>query len=299
VCKLMGECEIAAGSTCNITASNTATGSLSLCTVEGVEGGVSAFPTAGSSAQAPCQTDGECAAGSGSTCDTSSTHSVCTCADGVDRCKQFGQCVSHCDSPQVKQNLLEVSQQVMACDPFSPAGCAGGLVCEASSAGVQLVCNSGGVTAVEVGGVCLPERRSIQSARFSADGRQLLLTLNAAARSTACSCGSLFSSDAMKLAWCVVSDRVVRVDLGSAATVLPGDALELRATQTTLVDKLQPTVPFRGSMVVESCNDCTPPFATVVGPQVCTYGTSSLADVIAVMLSVNSKLVGPSRRPWC
>lgn len=177
----------------------------------------------------------------------------------------------------MKQTLLEVSQKVVVCDPFSPAGCSGGLVCQASSAGVQLVCNSGGITALEEGGgVCLPQKRAIQSARFSADGKQLLVTLNAAARQSSFSCGSLFSSETMKLAWCQVLDRLLTVELGSAATVLPGNMLELRATQTILVDKLQPTVSFSGSVAVESCNDCTAPFATVAGPQVRTCNVYGL-----------------------
>lgn len=62
VCSLMGECNIPAGTACNITASSTAAGSLSLCTVEGVEGGMSAFPppTFASNAQSLCESDGDC-----------------------------------------------------------------------------------------------------------------------------------------------------------------------------------------------------------------------------------------------
>jgi hypothetical protein len=71
--------------------------------------------------------------------------------------------------------------------------CSGGLVCQASSAGVQLVCNdNSGIVPVAVGGVCVPAERKVLAARFSPDGKPINITLNAAARTVAFSCSSIF-----------------------------------------------------------------------------------------------------------
>lgn len=156
------------------------------------------------------------------------------------------------------------------CDPFLPNTCSGGLVCQPSSAGVQLVCKEGeGIIPVEVGGVCVPAKREPISARFSADGKVVTVTLNAAARDVKLGCSSLFNSTALGArAWCIAADRVLTVQLDGSATLLPGDKLDLLDDQTLLVDKLQKDVLFKGSVTVESCTECAAPTARVTGPQV-------------------------------
>jgi hypothetical protein len=140
-------------------------------------------------AQGQCEVDGDCNSNgkSGKGCDQSSTQTACTCKDGLDSCKQLGSCIPFCKSAQAKKQLETANAQVVVCDPFLPNTCSGGLVCQTSSAGVQLVCRDGeGFVPVEVGGVCVPAQRELLSARFSADGKQVTVSLNAAARSCIC-----------------------------------------------------------------------------------------------------------------
>jgi hypothetical protein len=146
-------------------------------------------------------------------------------------------------------------------------------VCQPSSAGVQLVCRAdAGIVPVEIGGVCVPAKRELLSARFSPDGKQISIALNAATHTAAFSCSSLFAvADSTALgarAWCSASDRVLTVQLDGSATLLRGATLTLRENQTVLVDKLQSDVTFKGSVAVAACSECTLPIATVTGPQV-------------------------------
>jgi hypothetical protein len=162
---------------------------------------------------------------------------------------------------------------VVICDPFLPNTCSGGLVCQASSAGVQLVCkDDAGIVPVEVGGVCVPAERGLVSARFSADGKQITISLNAAARTAAFSCSSLFDgTNGTALgprAWCSATDRSLTVQLDGSATLQPGQTLAVRTGQSSLVDKLQSGVFFKGHVEVATCTECTPPVATITGPQV-------------------------------
>lgn len=218
-----------------------------------------------------CESDKDCA--NRNICDLSTTTSLCTCNDttGADTCKQMGACIPFCKSAQAMQKLEAANSQVVVCDPFLPNTCSGGLVCEASSAGVQLMCKEGvGIVPVEVGGVCVPADRKVLTGRFSADGKQVLITLNAAARTASFSCSSLFSSSALGTrAWCSAADRMLSVQLDGSATLLPGQQLALRSPQSVLVDKLQSDVVFQGSVTVEACTDCSKPTAIVTGPQVC------------------------------
>lgn len=138
---------------------------------------------------------------------------------------------------------------------------------------MQLVCKDDtGIVPVEVGGVCVPADRKVLSARFSADGKQITVALNAAARTSAGSCSSLFtaaSSTALGArAWCSAADRVLTVQLDSSATLLPGDTLTLHVNQSVLVDKLQSDATFKGAVAVATCSECAAPIATVTGPQV-------------------------------
>lgn len=215
-----------------------------------------------------CESDKNCA--TGDVCDQSSTQAACTCMGGVDSCKQLGTCIRFCDSTQAKKKLAAANAQVVACDPFLPNTCSGGLVCQASAAGVQLVCQDGvGIVPVEVGGVCVPADRKVLAAQFSADGKQLAVSLNAAARSAAFACSNLFKSSSLGArAWCTAADRTLTVRLDSSATLQPDDVLELLPAQSVLVDKLQSDVPFSGSVAVQACMECSPPTATVTGPQV-------------------------------
>jgi hypothetical protein len=191
----------------------------------------------------------------------------------VDTCKQLGSCIEFCDSAQATTKLQTANSQVVVCDPFLPNTCTGGLLCQASSAGVRLVCNDDdGIVPVEVGGVCVPAERKVMSARFSSDGKQITITLNAAARTAVFSCSSIFPAATSTVlgarAWCSVSDRVLSVQLDGSSTVLPGDTLSLRVNQLVLVDKLQSDVPFTSSATVATCSECAAPVATVTGPQV-------------------------------
>lgn len=164
----------------------------------------------------------------------------------------------------------KANAQVVACDPSMPNTCSGGLVCQASSAGVQLVCREGeGIVPVFVGGVCVPAKRELLSARFSPDGKQVSVTLNAAAKDAAFGCSLIFDSTKLRAgAWCIAADRVLTVQLNSSATLLPGERLDVLAAQTSLVDKLQSDVRFQGGVKVESCTECAAPIARVTGPQV-------------------------------
>jgi hypothetical protein len=228
-----------------------------------------AGPTTGLPA-GKCEADSDCSSQPGQVCDQSSTQTACTCQFGFDSCKQLGICIPFCSSAKAKKKLETANAQVVVCDPFLPNTCSGGLVCQASSAGVQLVCKDGeGFIPVEVGGVCVPAKRELLSARFSSDGKQLTLTLNAAARSAEFGCSSLFNSTVLgDRPWCAAADRVLTVDLDSSAKLMPGDRLDLLADQSLLVDKLQSDVAFKGGAVVESCTECSAPMAKVKGPQV-------------------------------
>lgn len=222
-----------------------------------------------------CESDSDCQVSSkGSICEQASTTTTCTCSAGADACKQLGTCIGFCDSTQAKRKLATANSQVVACDPFLPNTCSGGLVCQPSSAGVQLVCrDEAGIVPVEIGGVCAPADRRLLSARFSPDGKHVAIALNAAARTAAFSCSGLFtpvSSAALGTrAWCSVADRVLTVQLdGGSATLMPDEALNVQANQSVLVDKLQSDVPFTGSTVVTGCSECAPPIAALTGPQV-------------------------------
>lgn len=235
-----------------------------------------------------CESDAQC--GKGNICHQTTTTSVCTCSDGADSCVQLGTCIKFCDSAQAQRKLALANNQVVVCDPFLPNTCSGGLVCQTSSAGVQLVCSDeAGIVPVEVGGVCVPAKRELLSARFSADGRQISIALNAATRTAAFSCSSLFTaanSTALGArAWCSAADRVVTVQFGGPATILPGATLSLAADQTVLVDKLQSDVAFKGSVVVATCSECSPPIATVTGPQVrvsCAVATKCCCQCVVL-----------------
>jgi hypothetical protein len=183
--------------------------------------------------------------------------------------------VSFCASAHAIRKLAAANAAVAACDPFLPNACSSGLVCEPSAAGVRLTCvdgADGGLVTEAVGGVCVPARRELVSARFSDSGREVVLSLNAAARGGLLPCGSVFSQDTAaalgRRASCTAQDRTLTVGLGSGATLLPGDVLELRPGQAVLLDKLQSSVAFNGSAVVASCSDCAAPTAVLTGPQV-------------------------------
>eukprot|EP00775_Hariotina_reticulata_P010860 gene10860-11014_t len=132
---------------------------------------------------------------------------------------------------------------------------------------------SNGLEVVLIGGVCVPAVRRAVSARFSASGRQVLVTLNALARDASLPCSSLFSSNSTKLlggkAWCKAVDRTVTIDLDPlSATLVPDDTLELSSSQLVLVDKLQNDASFSGNIKVVTCIDCTAPVAVLTGPEV-------------------------------
>jgi hypothetical protein len=174
---------------------------------------------------------------------------------------------------QAKNKLQTANSQVVVCDPFLPNTCSGGLVCQASSAGVRLVCNDdSGIVPVTVGGVCVPAERKVLAARFSPDGKQITITLNAAARTAAFSCSSIFTlanSTALGArAWCSAGDRVLTVQLDGSSSIMTGDTLNIIASQSVLVDKLQSDVPFTGSAAVATCSECAAPTAKITGPQV-------------------------------
>lgn len=218
-----------------------------------------------------CAVDTDC--NQGDVCDRQQVQTSCTCSAGVDSCRQLGTCatpVPFCSTDKAKQQLAAANAQVVACDPFLPNSCSGGLECQPSSAGVQLVCKDDvGIITVDIGGVCVPADRKPLSARFSADGKQIVVSLNAAARSAAIGCSSLFDSTALgSRAWCVAADRALTVQLGSSATLQPGDELQLHVNQSALVDKLQSEAAFKGKVVVDACTECSPPTATITGPQV-------------------------------
>lgn len=168
--------------------------------------------------------------------------------------------------------LAKANSLVTVCDPFLPNSCPGSLVCEASNSGVQLTCVSSRITSVLVGGVCSPAVRQVVSARFGSSGSTVAVTLNAAAKDAAISCSSVFDAASSALlgaqAWCTVSDRTVTIKLDTSSTMVPGQNLAILANQTVLVDKLQSSVAFSGTVTVDTCLECAPPKAVITGPQV-------------------------------
>lgn len=168
--------------------------------------------------------------------------------------------------------LQKANEIVTTCDPFLSPRCPGSLSCQNSPAGVKLTCVAGMIQSTFVGGVCAPAIRQLQSSVFGTTGGTIVVTLNAAAKDTSVPCSTIFDTASVALlgasSWCTVGDRQVTIKMDPAATIIPGQNLTARSDQNVLVDRLQPTVAFSGLVTVQSCLDCMPPNAAIVGPQV-------------------------------
>lgn len=144
------------------------------------------------SEEGTCRDDRDCA--SGQLCDKSSVKEQCTCKAGVDNCQTVGSCVDVCAAPKTRAELAKASIAV-PCDPFLPNQCSGTLVCQATAKCTTLQCEPGkGLVTQACKGLCLIGERLLDTARLSDTGREVLVTLNAGARSGSFVCAAILEN---------------------------------------------------------------------------------------------------------
>lgn len=198
----------------------------------------------------------------------------CSCSAGLDTCTSFGRCVDFCQSAAVVDQITKANSLVTVCDYSMPNACPGSLICEPSPRGVQLTCAAGKISSVLVGGVCSPATRELVNAQFGSTGATISVTLNAAANQAAVACSTIFDNATTALlgskAWCTVLEKSITIKLDPTSAITPGQSLTVLPGQTVLVDKLQKSAAFSGTVKVQTCLDCAAPKAIITGPQVGT-----------------------------
>jgi hypothetical protein len=171
-----------------------------------------------------CMRDSDCTGTSKCSMDSFNKSCSCSPTDGQDKCELLGTCVEYCQTKAVIQQLADANQQLVICDPFLPNSCSGGLVCQPSSACLELKCEPGvGIKPVQCRGLCLPAVRLLTSARFCDAGNAVFVSLNAPAKSGSFPCSSAFEVLTMGGgATCEVSEQTVsgRLDIGKSSALV-------------------------------------------------------------------------------
>jgi hypothetical protein len=152
-----------------------------------------------------------------------------------------------------------------------------GLSCVQSTQCKQLTCSgTAGITTQSCYGLCTPSVRTLLAAQLSNDGRSISVALNTPAGEVSFPCVSLFDTATLakvgSAALCSVSGSTVSVLLARDATITPNvDALVLAASQSVLVDAIDPTAKFTTpatAITLAVCSACSPPVVTISGPKV-------------------------------
>ena len=138
------------------------------------------------------------------------------------------------------------------------------------------------------------------SAKFTEDGRSIIVALDSPAVSVEGLCSDLFSSLIGPLAsaiaswWCKAEGSEVRIRLGEEAVVNIGDSLELQSS-ARLVSPLD-GIFFRspvGGLTIEGPDRVSPPKISLSGPG--EIGTDCSGDEMG--LALDAKIVEASSRP--
>ncbi|KAF6251912.1 hypothetical protein COO60DRAFT_1674268 [Scenedesmus sp. NREL 46B-D3] len=264
---------------CNLTGA-TASGPLNLCSTQGV-------------ANNTCRVDTDCLANNATSYDGSLVCSMaaptefCTCSRGLETCVRLGSCKNFCESRADYLNSINAEVDKVACSgPFHD--CGAGRECKASSQCQRLECDAkDGIKKTACYGFCMIADRKVLAARMDGNGRTINVVLNTAAAPGSFACASIFNADTAAIlgsdAWCSVSGKELKIDLGRSATIMPGtDSLTVATSQSVLTDLLLSSATFSGAAVpVVKCEPCNPPTVTLMGPQLVSEpcDPSTAADI--------------------
>lgn len=221
----------------------------------------------------------QCTSGQYCKLSSSSSDAKCRCnpRTGVDSCRPGGVCVSRCEKYSAK--IEEYNRYVDSCS--SDSDCGSNFHCDSTVVARQMSCEGGTVQITSTDGACVPDARSISSAKFDNYGNVIEVELNFPALSLQFPASAIFNSATRELlgqAFCVVYGSYMKIFLRSGAKVKPGDVLKLANTQRMLVDVAN-RVPFENSeteVSVEGCDDCLEPTVLVNYPTRISGGCLSL-----------------------
>eukprot|EP00210_Caulerpa_lentillifera_P006715 g6417.t1 len=218
-------------------------------------------------------------------CKLSSSKALCRCnpQTGIDSCKPGGVCVDRCKKFQAK--IAEYNSYVESCS--SDSNCGEGFKCNQNVVSRTMECSQGSVQITSTNGACVPDSRSISSAKFDNFGSMIEVELNFPALSVQFPAAALFDSatqEKLGRAFCVVYGTFMKIFLRSGARVQPGDVLKLSTQQQVLVDVVN-KIPFMNSdtdITVQGCDDCLKPTVLVNYPTRISGGCVSLEPPKAI-----------------
>ncbi len=236
MCASLGQCP--ATGCPSLTNGASLTGSLDLCTAEGISGGTptplpNSVPATNSSL---CRSIADCTSGQMCTIeDPVHAPRSCTCSAGRDECVPLGTCVAFCSLNSTATKLAALNAGVSSCDPSAAnPQCGADEECKAPSATgstcSRWTCDAAGQKLVQApcSGLCVPRVLSMTAAQLSDDGKSVTVTLGgyAAARELV-SCSKIFDANSTAAlggagALCSVRDNVLTAKMTPAATLTVG-----------------------------------------------------------------------------
>lgn len=229
--------------------------------------------------QGKCRTSSDCSAAKpfcdGSKAELTSTGSYCD-TTGSDVSVSLGTCTSLCEQPDIQAFLAKVQSAVKPCTDTSE--CSAGFTCQPladTSSCFTYNCDAatGKISQNPCGArICSPSNLGLASARFTDSGKALHISLTAKAATWRGECTQIFDKATQALlgdAECSADGQSLIVQLGPAATVVPGSGqtLALTSTQSQLKSILDPLFTFRGSVSqISTCAACPSPVVQLQGP---------------------------------
>jgi hypothetical protein len=193
----------------------------------------------------------------------------CTCnpQTGFDSCRPGGICVDRCE--KYKTKIAEYNSYVTSCSEDNP--CDENFNCDTSVTSRTMTCSNGDVNIVATNGACVPDERSMITAKFNDYGSVINVELNFPAMSRHFPCSLIFDSATRTLlgqSFCVVHGTSMSIFLRFGAKIKPGDTLKLATGQQKLIS-IANRVPFGNSatdVVVQNCDLCAEPSVMVNYP---------------------------------
>lgn len=174
-----------------------------------------------------------------------------------------------------------------------------GFECKASTRCKRLACSANqGIFTEPCFGLCTATDRTILSAKLADNGREITVALSTRAADAMFPCSKVFDVTTSGLlgyaASCMVYGTTLRVVLAGDATIIPGAAMTLAASQDVLIDAMSvDVVKFTNptpAITLTTCSNCVQPAVSVVGPKVilsCIHSDLLQSDRTALSCKVD------------
>ncbi|KAF5842611.1 hypothetical protein DUNSADRAFT_6080 [Dunaliella salina] len=273
---------------------------MDFCTTDGTVNGRLVGARTAEPEEGACFEDADCSSQAACTW-SEDVESVLECqTNGLDEVKAQGECRSPCETARVQNLIQSRSSAFMTCQ--SNDDCEDGSVCRQAPESCKIYsCNpaTGQVVASECSQTCQAATIQLAGAKFSNDGN-IIVNLTSQAKDYSGDCRPVFEASTTQMlgssAECTTHGQEMQISLKGDATVVTGDLLRLRASQNTLINKVD-SLPFEGSSrPISTCSRCDVPQAIIEGPTALNEQCNPSSEVVKSFSGAASS--GPGDRPF-